>query len=250
LPALTNHRFTTFQVEYVTRRYYLPEIPTAKTIATLPPAESQHAIKVMRIQVGDSIELFDGVGNQASAMVSSVTRKDCHCTVEAAEPVDREPSCNLTLAIALPKPDRCREMVERLTELGVRRIAPIVAKRTQRGPSPSVIDKLRRAVIEACKQSGRNVLMDIADPGSLDDFVRQTNETDIKWIAHPDGEPMTSQIANDRSSAIALIGPEGGWTEDEVALSIDAGYEKIGLGKRIYRIETAATYIASRLIDG
>ncbi|MGB7344970.1 MAG: RsmE family RNA methyltransferase [Pirellulaceae bacterium] len=233
----------------MTRRYFLPAIPTVGSVATLDPSESLHAIKVMRVQLGDSVELFDGKGGQAAATVVSITRKECSCCVESFRTKNREPNRELTFAIALPKPDRCREMIERLTELGVKRIVPIDASRTQRGPSTSLIEKLRRAVVEACKQSGRNVLMEIADPVSLGEFLQEEDDAAAKWIAHPDGDAVGLNEIAPLLSVTALVGPEGGWSDDEVNLSIERGFRKVSLGQRIYRIETAAVYLASRLID-
>ncbi len=247
----------------MTRRYFFPDFPVDSSstgvLATLDASESQHAIKVMRIEVGEEVELFDGKGRQATATVTAVSRKECHCRIDSIEAVDREPACEVTLAIAFPKPDRCREMIERLTELGVRNVVPIVAARSQRAPSPSVIAKQRRAVIEACKQSGRNVLMQIADPCSLADFIASDHhspshhpsngQAPIRWIADPDGVSIHQSSRGGIGQAVVLVGPEGGWNAQEILQSIDAGYEKVGFGKRIFRIETAAAYIASRLID-
>ena len=233
----------------MTRRYYHPNLPPNGGSVSLRESESQHAIRVMRVKVGDEIELFDGIGSQAAATISEVTRRDCHCSVQPVEQVDREPANRLHLAIALPKPDRAKELIERLTELGVASVTPIVAERTQRPPSPSLMEKLRRGVIEACKQSQRNVLMEIADPTDLTSYLATTSAVTIKGIAHPDGELISDISIPADSSFVALIGPEGGWSDDEVAEAIQAGYKKIGLGKRIYRIETAAVVVAARLSE-
>lgn len=231
----------------MTRRYYHPNLPPNGGSVTLGESESQHAIRVMRVKVGDEIVLFDGKAMQAGATVSEVTRRDCHCSVLAAEHIDREPTNKLHLAVALPKPDRAKELIERLTELGVATVTPIVAERTQRPPSPSLMDKLRRGVIEACKQSERNVLMQIADPTSLEDYLETAGSVSTKWIAHPNGDFINDVSIEANSEFAALIGPEGGWSDQEVAGAIQAGYKKLGLGKRIYRIETAAVVIAAKL---
>ena len=233
----------------MTRRYYISEIPPVGSIATLQDSEGLHAIKVMRVQTDEQIELFDGRGNQASATIVAVSRKECSCRIDTLMAVDREPSISLTLAVALPKPDRCRELIERLTELGVHRLVPLVASHTQRGPSASLLEKLRRAVVEACKQSGRNVLMDIAEPIPLGAFLAFPSDDAAKIIAHPRGQPLDHAEVDSVIAAKILIGPEGGWTDDEVAQAIDVGYRRVDLGRRIFRIETAAVYLAARLID-
>ncbi len=233
----------------MTRRYYCPDLTTSGTLVSLGESESGHAIKVMRVQIGDDVELFDGNGKQAKASVTSLTRKECHLKILTVAEIDREPSVRLQFAIAMPKPDRCKEMIERLTELGVHRIVPIVASRSQREPSASLIGKLRRAVIESCKQSQRNALMEVSDPMQLASFLAEASDAVTKWIAHPDGEVIASGSNAAVDAATLLIGPEGGWTQDEIEEAITAGYQKISLGKRIYRIETAAVYLASKLIQ-
>ncbi len=150
---------------FMTRRYYVPELPSSGGLVELPKPEAQHAIRVMRVLVGDAVILFDGLGREAAAVIESVGRNECVCAVENVRSIDRELGRSLHLAIALPKPDRAREMIERLTEIGVTKVTPLVAQHTQRSPTESLVEKLRRGVIEACKQCGRNQLLEIAANG-------------------------------------------------------------------------------------
>lgn len=234
----------------MTRRYFVPELTMSGGVVRLDEDEARHAARVMRVQVGESITLFDGRGHECEAIVSSIDKR--HCIVESAVPVavDREPTRKVQLAIALPKPDRAKELIERLTEQGVQRVTPIVCQRTQRPPSESLLTKLRRCVIESSKQCGRNVLMMIDDPVAFGEAV-DLSGGEWRWLAHPDGESPKADggLAADSGSASVLIGPEGGFTEEEVACAVDAGFRKVGLGKRIYRIETAAVVAVSWLID-
>lgn len=232
----------------MTRRYYAHELPSEGGIVSLSSEESRHAIKVMRIEIGEKVALFDGCGSESMAEVVELTRDQCRLRTEPAQPVNREPHCEIHLAIALPKPDRSRELIERLTELGVKTVTPLIAQRTQRPPSASVLQKLRRGVIEACKQCGRNQLLEVRDPLPALDFFA-TSIRGVGWIAHPTegANPMAEARSFDRVTA--AVGPEGGWTEDEIAAAIAHGYRPIHLGKRIYRIETAATVIAAMLTD-
>ena len=233
----------------MTRRYYHPELPSAGGLIQLSDDEAQHAFRVMRVKAGDQITLFDGRGNQAEAEIISVNRCECHCRSEATVAIDRESSLKLHLGIALPKPDRARDLIERLTELGVHAVTPIVAARTQRAPSVSLIDKLRRTVIEASKQCGRNRLMMIHEPQTFPEMINEGEPMANRWIAHPSGNPLRSLMV-DRTEALGvLVGPEGGWSEDEVESAVANGYRSVNLGKRILRIETAAVLIASMKSD-
>lgn len=231
----------------MTRRYFAPELATSNSLIGLPTEEAQHAIRVMRVQAGDSVTLFDGRGHECEATVVAIGRNECQCKPGEVLAVDREPACKIHLGIALPKPDRARELIERLTELGIASLTPIIAARTQRGPSDSVLEKLRRGVVEACKQSGRNRLMRIDDPVSSADFFARDSGASVCILSHP--TQSSTSLIDMRGNAIvtAAIGPEGGWTDEEVAMATEAGYQSIDLGKRIYRIETAAVVIAATL---
>lgn len=229
----------------MTRRYYHPELPSAGGLIQLTDDEAQHAIRVMRVKAGDQITLFDGRGNQAEAEIISVNRRECHCCSEPTVAIDRESSLKLHLGIALPKPDRARDLIERLTELGVHSVTPLVAARTQRSPSTSLIDKLRRAVIEASKQCGRNQLMKIHEPQSFSEIMVGGEPITNRWIAHPSGHPLCSLMEDRVEILTVLVGPEGGWTEDEVEAADANGYRGVNLGRRILRIETAAVLIAA-----
>ena len=230
----------------MTRRYFSEELPREGGIVSLNGDESAHAAQVMRAKVGDTIILFDGEGNEAAAEILSVGKRECVCRASAPETIDRESSLRLHLAVALPKPDRAKEMVERLTELGVDRLTPLHCARSQRPPSAGLLAKLPRIVVESCKQSGRNRLMKIEPVSTFADFVVLATEGG-RFVAHPDGASLRAPDSTcDRATVI--VGPEGGLTEEEVALALQYDYLSVDLGPRILRIETAAAYIAARLL--
>ena len=217
--------------------------------------EAQHASRVMRADVGDRVTLFDGLGHEASAEIISVGRREVSCQCGPRAEVDRESSIELSMGIALPKPDRAKEMVERLTELGVARITPIIGQRSQRAPSPTLIEKLRRTVMESSKQCGRNQLLIVDDPDHFAHFVTRdhsasnAHQTTEYWIAHPSGEPIVRSVGETVASVMALVGPEGGWSDDEVRLAKERGYQLVGLGKRLLRVETAAALLGATVCD-
>ncbi len=232
----------------MTRRYYCPGLPSVGGLIELPESEAQHA-RVMRLAVSDSIELFDGDGSQASATVIEVSRKKLVCTADPAQSVDRESNLNLHLGVALPKPDRAREMIERLTELGVMTLTPLLAARTQRPPGDGLLRKLERGVIEACKQSGRNTLMVVNPPVKADVFFATGFPDQECCIAHPDGSAMEINHRNSPGKRIVFaVGPEGGWSDEEVEMAVQSGFGKVSLGPRILRIETAAAVVAAKLL--
>ncbi|WDQ17515.1 RsmE family RNA methyltransferase [Rhodopirellula sp. P2] len=264
----------------MTRRYYVPDLRTQAPVVQLPDEEASHAARVMRIQPGDRIELFDGTGHQSGAEVVSVSKRECVVRCDAIETVNREPRVAVDLAIGFPKPDRAKEMMERLTELGVARVFPVVFERTQRPPSDNFLSKLRRIVIEACKQSGRNVLMEIESPLGFESLAKKISESQAKRETEPSGQPAVASwqrilvampnspplIAMEdplqgistgeagqsnfdgRPRTLVLIGPEGGVSGAEQQRCDELGVESIGLGSRILRVETAASVVAARLV--
>ena len=247
----------------------------------MPEGEAHHAATVMRTRVGDRIVLFDGRGHQARAVVTAVSKRVVRCECEGAQYVPRDNAIGMWLGVALPKGDRAKELVERLTELGVDRLTPLGCERSPWDVSEGTFAKLTRMVIEACKQSGRNRLMRIDPPARCSDWLKGGADSGVggdaavgegegmralgggpAWLAHPGGQGIgdlalsaraglgeelslaSSRIGERRWVRIA-IGPEGGFTDAEVAVGESAGWIKVGLGERIYRIETAAVLLAS-----
>jgi 16S rRNA (uracil1498-N3)-methyltransferase len=176
------------------------------------------------------------------ADVSSCGRDWVEFQIVSSQSVDREISGELTVAIALPKGDRQHFLIEKLVELGVCRLVPLTVERSSVSFGPNVRARLTRYVIEASKQCGRNRLMEIDEAMSVDEyFPRERSST--KLIAQPDTE-MVSPERWARQIAIA-VGPEGGFTADELQSAWAAGWMAVGLGPRILRVETAAMMLSS-----
>lgn len=231
----------------MTVRYFVPQFPSSGGQITLPEAESHHASTVMRVREGEQVTLFDGEGHEADAKVVSVGRKAVVCQTEAKVFLPRRNRSTIELAIAMPKGDRSRDLVERLTELGVDRLVPIHCQRSPWAISDGAIQKWQRVMIEACKQCRRNRIMQIAQPCRVTDFLAQpATENQQSWFAHPGGQKVDPNVdaATDNPNYRIAIGPEGGFAEQEADAAIAAGWLPVGLGERIYRIETAAIILA------
>ncbi len=239
----------------MTRRYFVPDLPAQGGLVALPTEEAVHAARVMRVAIGDPVVLFAGDGRQSSGEITSVDRRRVFCQVDPPSEVSRELSGAITITACLPKGDRAKWMVEKLTELGVAKVQPIVTARSQTNPSVSTLNKLRKQVIEASKQSGRNQLMTILDPIDFRDLLADLDSNaaislnqKLRVIAHPGGAPLKSFELTSHSAVNLFIGPEGGFTDQEVQAAGDAGCHAIGLGPTILRVETAATAGASAII--
>lgn len=216
--------------------------------AVLQGAESHHLATVMRARPGDQICLFNGDGCEYLASVVLIGKKEVTLQIESVRPSALEARPYVEIAAAVPKGDRESFMIEKLTELGIARFVPLTTARSVVVPKP---DRLRRAVIEACKQCGRNTLMDIADVRPIADYLTSVQAATHRWVAHVGaiGLPSLGQTgcqAVPGSCRIqVVIGPEGGLTDDEIAVAGAANWQLISLGKRILRIETAAIAVAA-----
>jgi 16S rRNA (uracil1498-N3)-methyltransferase len=236
----------------MTHRYFVPPTPalatyTVGTTVDLPDEEAAHAARVMRVRVNEKMIVFDGQGIEADATVIEIDRRNCVVQIDEVRQISRMPQQRLTIACCLPKPDRSKEMIERLTELGVDRFIPIVADRTQREPTDNLLEKLRRVVIEACKQSERNTLMALDEVTTLSAAVLQC-ECSNRWMAHPNLQTTTTDGKPSGDSHFVLIGPEGGFTDKEVELAMSHQFRGLHLGDRILRVETAAAVAATLLL--
>lgn len=225
------------------QRYYVPDPIPASGAFELPESEAHHALSVMRLKVGDELTIFDGRGNQAAVKVIGVGRRSIECQLCAPwETIDRERSRPLHVAIPLPKGERERWLIEKGVELGATSLTPLSTRRSIVKPDARVQLRLQRQVIEASKQCGRNVLMEIRPWVPFQVFV-ETTETTEGWLAHPGGVPLSESLA--REPQYLLIGPEGGFAEEEVTLAVQHGWRVIDLGPRILRMETAVAKLLS-----
>lgn len=223
--------------------------------ATLDGSEAHHLLHVMRASVGDQVTLFDGTGAEFDAIVEVLRRSDAELRVTALHEIDRELPFPLTLGVALPKGDRQRWLVEKLTELGVAMLVPLITERSVAQPNHNALDRLRRAVIEAAKQCGRNRLMKIAGPQAWDTWLTtaclgssdREPPTSRRLFGHPSGSPLGELGRSQFGPTYLAIGPEGGLTDSEIAAATAARWQSVSLGPRILRVETAAIALAAAI---
>lgn len=240
----------------MTDRYY-SEPPISGDAARLVGPEAHHLVHVMRAKPGSRVVVFDGSGAEFAARVERIDRGEVELAVLSRNEIDRELPLELTLAVALPKGGRQKWLAQKAVELGVGRIVPLRTERSVAQPGDHAIARLRRAVIEASKQCGRNRLMEIAHPQSWTDLLAGTPAVPCRILAHPDRRARAAQPStrsNPLTAAplpgrvLVAVGPEGGFTAGEVALAMAAGWQTIDLGPRTLRIETAAVLLVSMVV--
>jgi 16S rRNA (uracil1498-N3)-methyltransferase len=231
----------------VSERFFLGQPPAAGR-AVLVGDEARHLARVLRARVGDAVTVFAGSGVEWPARVSSIGRDQV--AVEVGPPREDPPAAGppLTLAVALPKGERQKWLVEKLTELGVARLVPLVTERGVAEATPATAARLLRTVLEACKQCGRNTLLDIGMPATPADLLAELPTGTRMVLADPHGGPLEPHDGGLPPAVVALVGPEGGFTADERAAAIAAGCRPVSLGRHVLRVETAAIAVAARLV--
>ena len=221
-------------------------------VVRIEESEAHHMLHVLRMKQGSEVTLFDGRGNIARAMVELVTKREVDCRVlmrtQAAESVPE----GVTIAVSPPKGERLRWMVEKLTELGVQRLILLQTERTVVTPGETRLEKLKSAVIAACKQARRPWLMEISPLTDLPAVLSTSRGSgDSIRLAHPgqqsQGEWWRTQAGE---KSLLLVGPEGGFCEQEVALSMEAGALQVAWPGTILRTETAAIVFCGLLLAG
>jgi 16S rRNA (uracil1498-N3)-methyltransferase len=225
----------------MTNRYF-SEQPIECERASIRGPEARHMTKVMRQNVGDRVVLFDGRGAEFTAEIAAIQRDDVSLRIVARYDVERELPFELVLAVALPKGDRQVWLVQKLVELGVTQLIPLHTRRGVAQVGNATIERIRRQVIEAAKQCGRNRLMEIGQSVTLNELSDLLPSTMHRIFADPRGGDRLTHGSADTCFA---IGPEGGFTDDELLTAEQLDWRIVSLGDRIVRVETAAIALAA-----
>lgn len=228
----------------MTRRRWIADRWDEST-ATLSGTTAQHLVRVLRAQAGMEFDIVAGDRVRRGAIVE--IKSTCVDFVLGDE-VDAEPALPVTLLLAVFKFDRMEWAIEKATELGVERIVPLLARRTEKHLAQAAVSRVerwRRIAREAAQQSRRSDTMVVSDPISVSNAVKDEPQESRLLLA--EREQVTSLRQGieegDRAGLNRLrlaVGPEGGWTIEEEALFAAEGWKAASLGPRILRAETAA----------
>jgi 16S rRNA (uracil1498-N3)-methyltransferase len=213
--------------------------------------EAHHAIRVKRLEVGDAIACFDGKGTVVAGVIArteKITRTgewslqiDIRSRLQVPRPVP-----HVEVWTALPKGGRATEMIEGLSEVGAALWAPLHTDRSVVEPGDHKLAKLQRAAVEASKQCGRPWLLDLGEGGSVEAAFSDVPPGGVVWVADGAGQPLDGSIP---SWVRVLVGPEGGWSEEERAEFARRGVRLLRCGPHILRLETAAVAAATILMS-
>ena len=248
----------------MTSRFFVENDFRSGTVSFSGP-EFHHMIRVTRHQVGDKVRLFDGTGREADAELTFVTRHAATLDVSKIETIPEESGPRLSIAIPLPKASRAGWLIEKSVELGVTKIIPLKTARSIVDPRSTKLDTLRQNIIAASKQCGRSRLMTISPVVEWADLLKKESVGKSVMVAHPGGASFTgsliteslTEVASDAKTKkaaenpemIAVIGPEGGLTVEEITQAVSKGARLVSLGPRLLRVETAAAMMASVFVS-
>ncbi len=227
------------------RRFYHPDLSMpddasdATLSVTLDREQSHHALRVVRLRQGDAVQLFNGTGVVADGSVEIAENPMRIRLTDVRESPPLRP--RLTVACALPKGSRAEDMANQLSQLGVDELIPLRTARSVVDPRDKKLDRFRKAAVESAKQCGRDHVMTIADTADL--AATLAKPCDLKLRADPVGEALPPLDA--AGDVLVLIGPEGGWTDDEMQQAQTSGCVTWRFAAHVLRIETAAAAAAA-----
>lgn len=201
-----------------------------------------HLIRVLRMGDGDPVRLFNGDGHEYAGQLCDVQKKSASVLVGDILRSEADTLLNLQLGQVVSKGDRMDFTIQKATELGISDITPLWSERCEVRLKGERLDKKmehwQKVAISACEQSGRNRIPTIHPPQYFADWAKN-NTADVRLLLHPHRQKPLRDYPQPASVAL-LVGPEGGFSEQEVEMAMSSGFAGLTLGPRILRTETAA----------
>jgi 16S rRNA (uracil1498-N3)-methyltransferase len=233
-------------------RFFCP-MPLAEGRAvTLPESVAHHARRVLRLDVGDDVVLFDGCGGEYSGRVADAGR-DLRVLLVRHDPIEREAPLAISLAQGLVAGEKMHWLTQKAVELGVTAIAPLETERAvvrlSGERAAKRIEHLRQVAVSACEQCGRNRVPQIEALACLPDYlVARSASRALKLMLTPGAARPLRDFAPEGRPVFLLVGPEGGLSPNEVLAAQSAGFAPVAVGPRVLRTETAGLAAVAALL--
>ncbi len=233
-------------------RIYLDNVFTEGSHLKLPPEARHHLVNVLRLKVDDQLTLFDGKSQQeASARITHLDRRSATISIQSIENTCRESFLDISLIQAISSADKMDFTIQKAVELGVKSIRPIFTERSQRPWKSNRLEKKLAhwdgIIVHACEQSGRTQLPQLQSPVSYQKYLTLRSTAKPALILEPDARQTIKEIKNESGAFDIIVGPEGGFTSQELLQAKNAGITQVKLGPRILRTETAGVAILTWL---
>lgn len=231
-------------------RIYHSQTLQLQQVVSLEPDAANHVGRVLRMQSGQTIKLFNGDGNDYTASLQQISKKTVTAEIVEVEQISNESPLQLHLAQGISRGDKMDFTLQKSVELGVTEITPVFTERCGVKLSGERLEKKhqqwQKIVISACEQSGRAYVPKVNAPIKLEQFLQQKTEQ-LKLNLHPRATTNVKTLAKPEHGVRFIIGPEGGLDDNEIEQALNAGYQEILLGPRVLRTETAALALLSAL---
>jgi 16S rRNA (uracil1498-N3)-methyltransferase len=237
-------------------RFFVERIvPDAGYIILNDSAQLHHLRDVLRIKLQEKVAVFDNLGNEYLALVSEIKTHQVKLEIKEKRPFN-DLGIQITVACAIPKKVKMDDIIDKLTQLGVACIIPLQTERVivklDKQKKLQRFQRWEKIALSAVKQSQRSKLVVIKPVTDFKELITNAQEFDLKLIPTLEAERKTlknviNQEAKQPKKVIILIGPEGDFTSQEIALAKEAGFLPVSLGKQVLRVDTAAIAVVSFL---
>lgn len=244
-------------------KFFIKKTDICGKIATLKGEDVGHVRKVLRLEKGDHIILCDGENTDYECVIENIDKDSLTARVENSHSSESEPFINVTLYQGLPKSDKMDYIIQKSVEIGVKTIIPVITERTvvkigNETDSSKKTTRWRKIAVEAAKQSGRGAVPFVSEPITFAEALKLAQNDQLKLMPYEKeknnglksiiNDNIIDIAENDIRNIAVLIGPEGGFTEDETAEAIEGGFFTVTFGPRILRTDTAGLYVLSVLM--
>lgn len=238
-------------------KFFVPGENIKEDSIIIEGGDVAHISKVLRMEKGDELTLCDGRGIDYEAVIAKISQNQIICDIRSQSRSRTEPDLEVTLVQGIPKASKMDYIIQKTTELGIRRIIPCtlsrcVVKLENRKAEEKKVERWRKISEEAAKQSGRGVIPEVCMPQNLDKAIEEIKDFDVVFVPYECEEQnsiksvLTSCEAPKKAGFI--IGPEGGFDASEIEKIRNAGIKTVTLGKRILRTETAGEAVLAMIM--
>lgn len=225
-------------------RLFISQPISEGEVLCLDGEQGHYLSRVLRLKRGSEVLLFDGSNYEYPALVTEVHRKRVRLQPGAPLLRSLESPLQIRLVQGISRGERMDFVVQKATELGVHRISPVLTEfsvvKLQADRATRRLAHWHKIAHSACEQCGRNRIPVIDEPSVLHEFLRENTPAERRLLLHPSATVSLQQVDAPASSLDLLIGPEGGLSDIETEMLLDAGFEAVSLGPRVLRTETAA----------
>ncbi len=237
-------------------RFFVPKDAIKQNKATLSGSDVHQIRDVLRLSEGSDIELLDGTGNIYAAKIKKLKKDEASCDIISYRESKSEPNIQITVIQSLPKGPKMDMIVQKMTEIGAHKIIPVISERTivklSEEKEEKKVLRWQKIAKEASEQSARGIIPHVEEIKTFEKAIEDAKNYDlalIPWEMEDKATLKNTLNKNKKAGNIVIaIGPEGGFSKDEIEKAKKAGFISISLGKRILRTETAGIVVLAEIL--